>query len=119
MKLRILVRPQDGPATQLELDVPKEGYLFGRDGEGVLANDPYCSRRHALLYYDSEGDLRIRDLSSRNGTFMRGRRVTGEAPVDDGGFRIGRTRVCILSLARPGQVSESILVRADYDMPKG
>ena len=58
------------------------------DGENVLGRSPECavpvdsvrvSRRHARILVEG-GRARIEDLGSKNGTFLRGRRL--EAPVD-------------------------------------
>ena len=43
------------------------------------------SRRHCQLDQNSEA-LEVRDLGSRNGTFLNGRRVDGETPVNAGDY---------------------------------
>ncbi len=67
-------------------------------GENVVGRDPECavtvpsdlvSRRHARFVVTREGAT-LRDLSSKNGTLLRGRRVEGEARLEDGDeIRIG------------------------------
>lgn len=54
----------------------------------VLA-DPMVSQQHASIYVH-DGRLMVRDLASRNGTFVDGERVAGVAEVADGAsIRIG------------------------------
>lgn len=54
--------------------------LFGRDEEAVVwIDDTLVSRRHARIVIDPSG-ARLEDLGSRNGTFLRGKRI--EAPVE-------------------------------------
>jgi DNA-binding winged helix-turn-helix (wHTH) protein len=54
--------------------------LLGRNEEAVVwIDDPLVSRRHARIFVDPTG-ARLEDLGSRNGTFLRGKRI--EAPVE-------------------------------------
>ncbi len=54
----------------------------------VMLNDPLCSRVHAVMRCDGHHWL-IRDLESRNGTFVNGQRID-EAVLDNGhSVRIG------------------------------
>jgi DNA-binding winged helix-turn-helix (wHTH) protein len=65
-------------------------------GENVLGRDASCavwidesgvSRRHACIRVGADGpgrDATIEDLNSTNGTFVRGQRVIGAAPLQDG-----------------------------------
>jgi two-component system, NtrC family, response regulator AtoC len=53
-------------------------FLIGRGPESDLQlGSPGASRRHALLLL-GEGEVRIRDLGSRNGTLVNGERLEGE-----------------------------------------
>ncbi len=56
-------------STRIELG--REATCFGRD---ALA-DGRISRRHAVVSVDDEGQVLIRDLKSRNGTFVNGGRI--------------------------------------------
>lgn len=61
----------------------------------VLADDGQVSRVHAVLERLA-GSWSVRDVSSRNGTFVNGTRVSGEARIGPGDeLRIGRTRVVV------------------------
>ncbi len=64
---------------------------LGRDpgGSGVKIADPRCSRRHAVVYV-REGSWFVRDLDSKNGTWVNGERITGEFQLSRGDHvRIG------------------------------
>jgi pSer/pThr/pTyr-binding forkhead associated (FHA) protein len=57
----------------LEIDRPK--LLIGREEDCQLRLDSeFVSRRHCALLLD-DYTLRIRDLGSKNGTFVNGRRI--------------------------------------------
>lgn len=58
--------------------------LFGRDpAAGVCIDHPSVSRRHASLSIGAGGAV-LRDLGSRNGTFLNGLRVDGSVKIDHG-----------------------------------
>ncbi len=60
-------------------------FVVGRaEGCSLLLDDPCVSARHALLRW-RRGQWSVRDLGSRNGTFVNGDRVGGEGhPLRDG-----------------------------------
>jgi transcriptional regulator with PAS, ATPase and Fis domain len=66
--------------------------LLGRDAfAGLQVEDPCLSRRHAEIT-TSTGGFRVRDLGSRNGTFLDGKRLTGSQVATAGRVvRIGDT----------------------------
>jgi len=58
--------------------------LIGRDPEAhVWIDEPSVSRRHATISTDADGAV-LRDLGSRNGTFVDGRRVDAPTPLVNG-----------------------------------
>jgi pSer/pThr/pTyr-binding forkhead associated (FHA) protein len=68
-------------------------YSVGRTGDNdlVLAADGEVSRRHAL-FEGVAGGWCLRDLSSKNGTFVNDERLGGDRPLRSGDqIRIGRT----------------------------
>ncbi|HSD27889.1 MAG TPA: FHA domain-containing protein, partial [Vicinamibacteria bacterium] len=64
--------------------------VVGRDPEAALTiPSSLVSRRHACIVVAGERAT-LRDLGSKNGTLLRGRRVEGEVKLDDGDeVRIG------------------------------
>ncbi|MDR1149135.1 MAG: FHA domain-containing protein [Spirochaetaceae bacterium] len=47
----------------------------------IVVNDPTVSSQHASLTISDAGELRIKDLNSRNGTFVNGRRIFQETLI--------------------------------------
>ncbi|MGH9280526.1 MAG: FHA domain-containing protein, partial [Acidimicrobiales bacterium] len=71
----------------------------GRSGgnDVVLAGDTKSSRMHAALER-LPGGWCIRDLSSRNGTFVNGARIDRDRPLQPGDeIQVGRTRLVFRS----------------------
>lgn len=59
----------EGPLTGQEFEIPPTGLIVGREGH-VRVPDEFLSRRHFEVVRDAEGVIRVRDLGSRNGTFL-------------------------------------------------
>ena len=58
--------------------------VIGRDpGSQVCIDEPSVSRRHAIIATSHDRAV-LRDLGSRNGTFVDGRRVEAPTPLEDG-----------------------------------
>ncbi len=65
------------PAVSPELVLGREA------GHAGSIDDASVSRRHARLTWDESG-VRLADLGSKNGTFVRGERITKDVPLNDG-----------------------------------
>lgn len=76
--------------------------LLGRDpAAGVCIDHPSVSRRRASLSIDACAAV-VRDLGSRNGTFVNGRRIDGSAKVDHGAIiGLGPITLRFVVLAAP------------------
>src|SRR5438477_520953 len=59
----------EGPLIGQEFEIPITGLVVGREGH-VRVPDEFLSRRHFEVAPDSDGTIRVRDLGSRNGTFL-------------------------------------------------
>jgi len=59
----------DGPLSGQEFEIPQSGLVVGREGH-VRVPDEFLSRKHFEVAPDSDGAIRVRDLGSRNGTFL-------------------------------------------------
>ncbi|MFN2442927.1 MAG: FHA domain-containing protein [Thermoanaerobaculia bacterium] len=59
----------EGPAKGREYPIPVRGLIVGREGD-VRVPDEFLSRKHFSLVIDEQGWVRIKDLESRNGTFL-------------------------------------------------
>jgi len=58
-----------GPLNGQEFEIPPTGLVVGREGH-VRVPDEFLSRRHFEVAPDPDGTIRVRDLGSRNGTFL-------------------------------------------------
>lgn len=58
--------------------------LIGRTADcHVVVDSPAVSRRHACVRIGADGAT-VEDLGSRNGTLLRGQRITGRTPLNPG-----------------------------------
>jgi pSer/pThr/pTyr-binding forkhead associated (FHA) protein len=91
-----------GPALGRRFVLTDE-LIIGRgvEGEGRLSDDPELSRRHARIVRDADGELRIEDLESANGTFVNDVLVQGRQVLQAGdSVRIGTTKLELTGVAR-------------------
>jgi pSer/pThr/pTyr-binding forkhead associated (FHA) protein len=58
-----------GPLNGQEFEIPPNGLVIGREGH-VRVPDEFLSRRHFEVGPDPDGSVRVRDLGSRNGTYL-------------------------------------------------
>ncbi len=63
-----------------------------RDCEVPLGGDEYVSSRHAEILVERTG-VRVRDLQSRNGTFVNGERIRESMLADGDRVRFGTTEL--------------------------
>ncbi len=68
--------------------------LGSAPGSGIVIGDPTISRLHAELEAKQDG-LWVRDLGSRNGTFVDGLQVLGARVPDKGKIRLGSTELVV------------------------
>jgi len=59
----------EGALAGQEFEIPPGGLVVGREGH-VRVPDEFLSRKHFEVVRDEEGAVRVRDLGSRNGTFL-------------------------------------------------
>ena len=71
----------------------------------IVLQDDACSRNHCEIFF-SEGDWRLRDLGSRNGTNIRSKSVSGDAPLFSGDIiAIGECRLAFTTSLEAAPVS--------------
>jgi pSer/pThr/pTyr-binding forkhead associated (FHA) protein len=88
-----------GKATGLNFSVD-DRLVIGRnsDGHGRLGDDPELSRHHAEVARTPSGEFTIKDLSSTNGTFVNGTRLTAVAILSVGDeIEAGGTKLVVRS----------------------
>jgi pSer/pThr/pTyr-binding forkhead associated (FHA) protein len=63
-----------------DIHVQPGEYVIGRSrGSHIIIDDDLVSRRHACLTYEEPLRLMLRDLGSRNGVFVNGKRIGSES----------------------------------------
>ena len=91
-RLRVIASPELPEGT--EIDVGRD-LIAGRDEalDIPLGADGYASGRHARFAHGQDGDV-VEDLSSTNGTFVNGDRVSGRRVLRTGDVvTIGQTQL--------------------------
>ncbi len=66
---RVVLICVEGPLSGQEFEIPEAGLVIGREGH-VRVPDEFLSRRHFAVVREEDGTVRVRDLGSRNGTFL-------------------------------------------------
>ncbi len=93
--LEVMSGPLDGKTWAFEREI-----TVGRDdavATACITIDRYISRKHARLYREEDGTLRLADLASRNGTRVGGRTLADPEPIGLGEpFVIGRTTLRVV-----------------------
>jgi DNA-binding winged helix-turn-helix (wHTH) protein len=100
--------PGDGPACWLigkdrEYRLSDGDQLIGREvGVAIRLDSPKVSRNHARIVVSGR-DVLIEDLSSKNGTFVRGSRIEAPTSLDPGDeIQIGPVRLRLRIDEQPG-----------------
>ena len=113
------IRPATGPESsrpparfrlvfeEREVQLPEGENVLGRDPDGALwIDDSSVSRRHARILI-SGGKASLEDLGSKNGTYVRGKRVVKKVPLADGDhIRIGPAELVFRAISPPTTVIE-------------
>lgn len=99
------------PTGSRTIDLPDGRITIGRQGDNdIIVEDDRCSRHHCTLEPAMGGYL-LRDLDSRNGTKVDGKRVSEVAIPFGGAFSIGKTTLRIyqesLPVAQPANLAET------------
>jgi predicted component of type VI protein secretion system len=104
-RLRVLSGPHAGET----FDVEHGKLLIGREEDCHLRPDSeFVSRHHCVLLLD-DFTLRARDLGSKNGTFVNGRRIGGGETIllHDDMVSIGEM-ICQIDLTQPNAVDTEV-----------
>lgn len=96
---------EKGEIRRLEYDLPIVQIGRARDNQLVI-RDPRSSRHHCRILSTPDGHF-LEDLGSRNGTSMKGARITRELLHEGDGFQIGSTRFFFERLPEAQPVVES------------
>lgn len=86
------------------VDLRRDRVTIGRAGDNdVVLADTSVSRHHAVLER-AESRWSVRDLSSRNGTFVNGLRVTSSPIGTDDAIAIAGYRLQVVDSAPPSEI---------------
>jgi len=88
----------DDEGTKTVLPLSRGEYTIGRDAENTIRlTERNISRKHMVLRKDGTGWI-VEDLSSYNGCFVNGLRVSGNHPLHDGDLlQVGDYRIELLN----------------------
>jgi predicted Zn finger-like uncharacterized protein len=85
-----------GPMSGQVLPVTKSVFIIGRAFGDLILPDTEISRKHCQLEIYEDGRMLLKDLSSTNGTYYRGERIT-EIPIEDKTeFVVGKTSLMFI-----------------------
>ncbi len=86
--------PFAGHKYAVKSDAP---ILIGRSEEANIriAYDDYCSRKHAMLYWEGNSCY-VKDFNSTNGTFLNGIKIRAVAELNNGDLiKLGNTELVV------------------------
>jgi len=70
----------------------------------VQISDPLVSKQHCLIFADQDGNYSIKDLGSRNGTFVNKKRIEGDISLQNGDeISLGATS-CMFQVTMAGSL---------------
>jgi pSer/pThr/pTyr-binding forkhead associated (FHA) protein len=101
--MRIKLKVLNGKSAGREVKVPETGFLIGRSQECHLRpKSDAVSRRHCEILVEDEKPI-IRDLGSKNGTCVNGKKIDGECVLATGDeLLIGKLELeVILEVPKP------------------
>jgi len=82
--MKVKLKVVKGPNAGQEVKIPTPKCVVGRGEDCHLRpKSDAISRRHCVVYVKS-GELMVRDLKSKNGTFVNGERVEGDRALKAG-----------------------------------
>jgi hypothetical protein len=88
-------------------------YVFGRDEKAdIIIQDAMISRRHAEMKWQQAGHWEVRDLGSRNGVLVDGKKIAGSTKLKDGSRLQVGGQVYMLVLFPPGADPSTMAERA-------
>jgi pSer/pThr/pTyr-binding forkhead associated (FHA) protein len=97
MKLILEISKKTNDKTEIQI-IKKEGstFLLGRSDADIEISDLLCSRQHARIFENSNHQICLEDLSSKNGIYVGSQRV-GILSLKAGViFRIGAVNIKVI-----------------------
>lgn len=84
-----------GEKTKKKVSIEKALLTIGSNGADIVIASEHCSYRHAALHLNADGQVVLRDLRSRTGTFFHGKKIESAALKDGASFVIADTRLSL------------------------
>lgn len=111
-----MLRIKNGPQKGLEVELKGDNLIIGRDElpDGLQILDQGISRRHAEIFRIGEMHF-IRDLGSRNGTYVNEEKITEELLRAGDEVKIGST-ICLFEDRRASERASTSERRAPSDL---
>jgi len=82
--MQVKLKVMAGKIAGKEIKVPVKRFLIGRSQDCHLRpKSDAISRNHSAILVN-DGGVTVRDLNSRNGTWVNGKRITGDEPLANG-----------------------------------
>jgi sigma-B regulation protein RsbU (phosphoserine phosphatase) len=108
MESELVISLPDGTTKTVRLE--RDRWSIGRAGENDLSypDNPGLSRQHFVLEKKAE-DWMIRDLGSKNGTFLNGKRILERERLRPGD-RIAVSNLVLTFAGRPSRVAECSVI---------
>ena len=103
-----IIRPLSGPLKGRKFLVTGSLKLGRRKGD-IILNDPAASDPHAEIRLNSKGHLLLRDMDSKNGVFVKGKKRSKILLRENSKFTIGKSEFQILFLETPEKIWMAIL----------
>lgn len=95
MRIKLNIREENQSCTHT-IEIEKDRLTIGRKDVDIALGDPLCSHQHAMLCESPCGTLKIEDLRSKNGTYVGGKKISGQVLFTGDIVRIGTTRLVIV-----------------------
>ncbi|MCE5336127.1 MAG: FHA domain-containing protein [Desulfobacteraceae bacterium] len=103
---KLIIRSSEGTR---EVTLEESNSVGRSSANRVRILDPLVSKSHCLIHMGQDGKFRVRDLGSRNGTFLNKKRIESETVLENGDeISIGMTSCLFL----PGS-TESVVELED------
>ena len=109
------IRSVSGPLKGQKFLV-KGNLKLGRRKGDIVLNDPSASDPHAQITQDSSGRLFLKDLNSKNGTFVGGQKKSKSVLRINDKFTIGKNKFQVLFLKTPAEIGKAVLTDSLFRM---
>lgn len=74
-----------------KVEIKKSRFIIGRSDGDLILDDPHVSKKHASIEIWSRDNIFLKDLDSRNGTFLNNIQITRTRLKDGDIIKIGKS----------------------------